>query len=102
MKYVIWYSLNGSSNVIRLYCLRRYFSTHKEAENELEKVIKRVAKEVENQLEKAIKRVANEGLIGIEGEYSEIYNFEGVSCGIMPVKNGFLTKTSGRWAKSFN
>lgn len=87
MKYVIWYSLNGLSNVSRLYCLRRYFSTYKEAEN---------------QLEKAIKKVANEGIIGIAGEYSEIYNFEGVSCGIMPVKNGFLTKTSGRWAKSFN
>ena len=87
MKYVIWYSLNGLSNVSRLYCLRRYFSTHKEAEN---------------QLEKAIKRVANEGFIGIAGEYGEIYKIEGLSCGIMPVKNGFLTKTSGRWAKSFN
>ena len=87
MKYVIWYSLNCSSNVSRSYCLRKYFSTYKEAEN---------------QLEKAIKRVANEGFIGIAGEYGEIYKFEGVSCGIMPVKNGFLTKTSGRWAKSFN
>ena len=87
MKYVILYSLNCSSNVSRSYYLRKYFSTYKEAEN---------------QLEKAIKRIANEGLIGIAGEYGEIYKLEGVSCGIMPVKNGFLTKTSGRWAKSFN
>ena len=87
MKYVIWYSLNCSSNISRSYCLRKYFSTYKEAEN---------------QLEKAIKRVANEGLIGIADEYGEIHHFEGLSCSIMPVKNGFLTKTSGRWAKSFN
>lgn len=89
MKYVIWYSLNCSSNVSRSYYLRKYFSTYKEAEN---------------QLEKAIKRVVDEGLIGIgiAGEYGEIYKTEGLSCGIMPVKNGFLTKTSGRWAKSFN
>lgn len=89
MKYVIWYSLNCSSNVSRSYYLRKYFSTYKEAEN---------------QLKKAIKRVADEGLIGIgiAGEYGEICKFEGLSCGIMPVKNGFLTKTSGRWAKSFN
>ena len=59
-------------------------------------------KEAENQLEEAIKRVANEGLIGIAGEYGEIHKFEGVSCGIMPVKDGFLTKISRRWAKSFN
>ena len=89
MKYVIWYSLNCSSNVSRSYYLREYFSTYKEAEN---------------RLEKAIKRIANEGLIdiGITDEYGEIHNFEGVSCGIMPVKDGFLTKISRRWAKSFN
>ena len=87
MKYVIWYSLNCSSNVSRSYYLRKYFSTYKEAEN---------------QLEKAIKRVANESLIGIFDEYGEIHKFEGVSCGIMPVKDGFLTKISRRWAKSFN
>lgn len=87
MKYVVWYSLNCSSDVSDSRYLRKYFSSYEEAEK---------------QLGKTIKRIANEGILGITGEHGEIHKFEGVSCGIMPVKNGFLVKTSGRWAKSFN
>lgn len=87
MKFVVWYSLNCSSNFNDSHCLRKYFSTYKEAEK---------------QLEKALKRVANEGILGIAGEHGEIHKFEEVSCGIMSVKDGFLKKISGRWAQSFN
>ena len=87
MKYVVWYSLNCSSNFNDSHYLRKYFSSYEEAEK---------------QLKKTIKKVANEGILGIAGEYGKIHKFEGVSCGILPVKDGFFDKISGRWAKSFN
>ena len=87
MKYVIWYSLNCSSNFNDSHYLRTYFTYYKKAEK---------------QLKKTIKRVANAGILGIADEYGKIHKFEDVSCGILPVKNGFLTEISGRWAKSFN